>query len=230
VKADNSQGAVILLSGGLDSTVALAMSQELFRIDTALFIDYGQLGAGREQVAASAVASHYQIPLRVIPIPWLGEMSASSLTGAREIPDFPEGAPAEGIEALSRSVWVENRNGIIVNIAAALASVLGCEVVITGFNAEEARTFPDNSLEFVEAVNRSLRISAGTPVRVESPTISMSKKEIVAAGIGLGIPWETIWSCYRPGITMCGRCESCSRLRMAVEGTSAAGRVVFEAR
>lgn len=229
MKADNSQGAVILLSGGLDSTVALAMSQELFRIDTALFIDYGQLGAGREQVAASAVASHYQVPLRVISIPWLGEMSASSLTGAGEIPDFPDGG-GEGLEAVSRSVWVENRNGIIVNIAAALASVLGCEVVITGFNAEEARTFPDNSLEFVEAVNRSLKISAGTPVRVESPTIPMSKREIVEAGIGLGIPWETIWSCYRPGITMCGRCESCSRLRMAVEGTPAAGRVVFEAR
>jgi len=229
VKADNSQGAVILLSGGLDSTVALAMSQERFGIETALFIDYGQLGAGREQVAASAVASHYQIPLRVISIPWLGEMSASSLTGAGEIPDFPDGG-GEGLEAVSRSVWVENRNGIIVNIAAALASVLGCEVVITGFNAEEARTFPDNSLEFVEAVNRSLKISAGTPVRVESPTIPMSKREIVEAGIGLGIPWETIWSCYRPGITMCGRCESCSRLRMAVEGTPAAGRVVFEAR
>ncbi len=230
MKADNGEGSVILLSGGLDSTVALAMSQERFRIETALFIDYGQLGAGREQVAASAVASHYQIPLRVISIPWLGEMSASSLTGAGEIPDFPDGAGGEGLEAVSRSVWVENRNGIIVNIAAALASVLGCGVVVTGFNAEEARTFPDNSLEFVEAVNRSLRISAGTPVRVESPTILMDKKEIVEAGIGLRIPWETIWSCYRPGITMCGRCESCSRLRMAVEGTPAAGRVVFEAR
>ena len=230
MKADNGEGAVILLSGGLDSTVALAMSQELFRIDTALFIDYGQLGAGREQVAASAVASHYQIPLRVISDPVArGDVGFVPYRG-RGDPRFPGWRHGEGLEAVSRSVWVENRNGIIVNIAAALASVLGCEVVITGFNAEEARTFPDNSLEFVEAVNRSLKISAGTPVRVESPTISMSKKEIVAAGIGLGIPWETIWSCYRPGITMCGRCESCSRLRMAVEGTPAAGRVVFEAR
>ena len=88
VKADKTQGAVVLLSGGLDSTVSLAMASGLFRIDTALFIDYGQLGAGREQVAANAVASHYGIPLRVIPIPWLGAMSASSLTGAGEIPRF----------------------------------------------------------------------------------------------------------------------------------------------
>ena len=123
---------------------------------------------------------------------------------------------------------MENRNGILVNIAAALASVNGCEVIVTGFNLEEARTFPDNSREFVEAVNRSMEISVGSPVRVECPTISMDKKEIVTAGLELEIPWELIWSCYRPGITMCGRCESCSRLRMAVERTSAAVRVVFE--
>ncbi len=217
-----------MLSGGLDSTVALAAASEMFRIDTTLFVDYGQLGAGREQVAANAVAAHYGMPLRVISIPWLGAMSASSLTGAGEIPDYPKGADDAAMEAVSRAVWVENRNGILVNIAAALASSLGCEVVVTGFNREEARTFPDNSAEFLEAVNRSLEISVGTPVRVESPTISMDKKEIVKTGIDLGIPWELIWSCYRPGITMCGRCESCSRLRMAVEGTPVERRVVFE--
>jgi 7-cyano-7-deazaguanine synthase len=109
-----------------------------------------------------------------------------------------------------------------------VAAAKGCGVVIVGFNREEAQDFPDNGEDFLASVNASLEIGAGAPVRVESPTVALVKREIVARGIGLGIPWTNLWSCYRGGERMCGLCESCGRLRRAIAGTSAEDEVVFE--
>lgn len=224
---------MILLSGGLDSTVSLALSLMAYDIDSALFIDYSQLAARREEEAAKAIAGHYGIPFFSIAIPWLGELSSSALTGGdAQIPDYTGRAAGAGAAppprpAISEAVWVENRNGIFVNIAAAYAASRGCAAVITGFNREEASTFPDNSPAFVDAVNGALSISTGVPMRVESPTILMEKREIAARGIELEIPWELLWSCYREGGLMCGKCESCVRLMAAVRSTPAEGKIEF---
>jgi 7-cyano-7-deazaguanine synthase len=212
-----------MLSGGLDSTVSLAMAAEDHDIRAALFFDYGQVPAAREREAALSIAGRYGIGFEKIDIPWLGRVSGSGLVGKEEsIPDYSSDEVAG-----SKAVWVENRNGIFVNAAAAFASALGCEAVITGFNMEEAATFPDNSPAFVEAVNRALEISVGSPVKVVSPTIGMDKMAIAAKGIDLGIPFELLWSCYRAGPVMCGRCESCFRLMRAVKGTPAESIVSF---
>jgi 7-cyano-7-deazaguanine synthase len=189
-----------------------------YTIDTALFFDYGQIAARREEGAARGISSHYGLSFKKIELPWLGRISASALTG---------GQPGSAMLDVD-SVWVENRNGIFVNIAASVAASKGCAAVITGFNREEAASFPDNSEKFVEAANAMLRISTRTGVRVESPTISMLKKEITALGVKLRIPWERLWSCYHGGEMMCGNCRSCRYLKSAVEGTSAAGIIRFE--
>jgi 7-cyano-7-deazaguanine synthase len=124
-------------------------------------------------------------------------------------------------------VWVENRNGVFINIAAAVAEAAGCNFVIAGFNSEEAEQFPDNSAAYLERVNASLELGAGASVRVVSPTLGMRKREIVETGIRLKIPWKDIWSCYRDGPVMCGRCESCRRLARAVSGTAAEAEIRF---
>ena len=221
-QAENENRAVALLSGGLDSTVALAIAREQLTISLGLYFDYGQRAASRERDAAGAIADHYGLPLECVELPWLGRISSSALIeGGRDLPDLGEGAPAD--DASARAVWVENRNGIFVNIAASFAASRGCRAVVAGFNAEEAASFPDNSERFVDSVNRSLEDGTSAGVRVVCPTIRMPKRRIIEEGLRLGAPWHLIWSCYRGKDLMCGTCESCTRLKRAAAGTEALG-------
>ena len=113
--------------------------------------------------------------------------------------------------ASAQAVWVPNRNGLLVNLAAALAEADGHAAVVVGFNAEEAATFPDNGAPFFEALNACLAFSTQTSVRVVAPCLALTKSELMAAGKAVGAPIEASWSCYGPGPEPCQRCESCLR-------------------
>jgi len=226
-EGEERRGGVALVSGGLDSTVAVALSLETFRLERGLFFDYGQHAAGEEFRSAGRVADRYGMPLERIELPWMERISRSALIrGKGEPPDLE--SPDPGDQSRSQAVWVENRNGVFVDIAASIAASTGCGVVIAGFNAEEAVAFPDNSERYLDAINRALALGTRIEVEVVSPTIRMTKSEIVREGLRLGIPWSDLWSCYRSGDAMCGRCESCVRLKNAVAGTAASGLVHFE--
>jgi len=214
------ENAIALLSGGLDSTVALAMAADEYDIGKALFFDYGQCAAGREKRAAGEIASFYGVELEKMELPWLGELSSSAIIA--EVPKTRSSGGSGG-----KAVWVENRNGIFLNIAAAVAVSSGCEVVLVGFNMEEAETFPDNSVDYINAVNRALELGELSRVRVESHTADMRKNDIVREGIEREIPWESLWSCYRGGERMCGECESCLKLKNAVAGTAVESIINF---
>jgi 7-cyano-7-deazaguanine synthase len=206
--------------------VALALARESYTIPLGIFFDYGQRAAPREFESAEAVAKHYGMSLERIELPWLGRISSSALIDG--VGDIPDAGPRELADGLfAGAVWVENRNGIFVNIAASFAASIGCSSVVVGFHAEEASSFPDNSGRFIDALNTALADGTSNGVRVISPTIGMTKRDIVREGLRLGIPWHMIWSCYRGEYEMCGRCESCSRLRMAAEGTEALGFLRF---
>lgn len=218
--------AVALLSGGLDSTVALALAgTEGWESVAALFFDYGQRAARREEHAARSIAGRYRVPFERLDLPWLARLSTSALVS--RVSEVPSWSAEELDDAAPRTVWVENRNGIFINIAAFYAAELGCARVIVGFNREEAAAFPDNSERFLERTNGVLELGLARPVRVVSPTLRMTKREIVEAALALEIPWELLWSCYRGGEMLCGSCESCVRLRRAVAGTPAERRVKF---
>lgn len=221
-----AERAVVLLSGGLDSTVALAAAAAAGSVCSALFFDYGQRAARREHEAARAVAKRFGLPFASIDLPWLARLSRSALIEGKGHP--PRWSPDRLGDAGPRDVWIENRNGIFIDIAAFHAAESGAGAVIVGFNREEAAAFPDNSEEYLVRVNRALELGLERRVRVESPTLRMTKREIVARGLELDIPWELVWSCYGGGVRMCGSCESCLRLGRAVEGTPAQGRVHFE--
>jgi 7-cyano-7-deazaguanine synthase len=223
------ESAVALLSGGLDSAVSLAIAAGRYDVGLSLFFDYGQIPAGKEEESSRAFARHYGTAFERIELQWLGHISSSTMTpGGDDTPDYPVEGDPDDQARVSRAVWVENRNGIFVNVAAAFAAAKAATVIITGFNSEEAGAFPDNSGEFVDVINRALAISTGAPVRVESPTLEMQKREVVKRGIELDLPWKHIWSCYRGGERMCGKCESCIRLKNAVGGTHARASVFFE--
>jgi 7-cyano-7-deazaguanine synthase len=116
---------------------------------------------------------------------------------------------------------VPNRNGVFVNVAAAFAESLGARDVVTGFNLEEAATFPDNSTEFMKCASGALALSTANHVRLVSPTARLDKAGIVRLGVRTGAPLAHVWSCYEAGPRMCGSCESCARLVRALDRGSA---------
>jgi 7-cyano-7-deazaguanine synthase len=204
------QRAVALVSGGLDSVVSLARAQTEMDVRLVLFADYGQRAAERERAAVLSVATFYGLPFREVDITWLRELSPEGMrSGTQRNTGEPE------LDSLD-AVWIPNRNGVLLNVAAAFAENYRCEFVITGFNREEAVEFPDNRAEYVDRVNRGLELSTRGGVRVTSFTQDLEKNEIVALGVELRAPLSVIWSCYEGGDVMCGRCASCRRLKAAV--------------
>ena len=202
---------VAILSGGLDSTVSLAAATRKMEVVLALTFDYGQRAAKRERAASARIAKHYGIPHRVIAIAWLAEITGSALVNRKA--RIPRN---EMSERSAKAVWVPNRNGIFIEIAAAHAESLGANRLITGFNKEEAATFPDNSAAYVGAINRALSYSTANGVKVVSYTGALDKKKIVALGRRLDAPLQHIWPCYEGGRTWCGECESCLRSLRAI--------------
>ncbi len=207
--------SVVLLSGGLDSTVNLAYALTEGSVKLALTVNYGQLAAQQEIEAASRLAKHYGIAHQIIELPWLQQITNTALVSQEQLLPEPSEAALDQYEQARQTaaaVWVPNRNGLFVNIAACFAETLDCRQVVTGFNREEAATFPDNTPEFTQAVTAAMKYSTANQVAVVSYTARLDKKEIVALGQRLGVPWELVWSCYRGGEAMCGKCESCQRL------------------
>lgn len=211
--------AVVLLSGGLDSTVNLLSARQENEIALALTFDYGQRAVVKEKAVASLVTRHFKIPHQVLELPFFSQWGQSSLVDHKK--SIPQGASVS-IDNLkisqetAKSVWVPNRNGIFLNIAAGFAEALGAQFIIPGFNKEEAATFPDNSEDFLQAATKSLQFSTANQVQVKCLTTNLSKTEIVALGKKLGMDWKWIWPCYFSGSSWCGQCESCQRSKRAL--------------
>ena len=207
------------MSGGLDSVVAVWAARDKCDVVAALTFDYGQRAAEREVEAAARVAEKIGCDHLVVALPWLGELGNSALTDhAAQVPKLVASAldDTQTAPQSAAAVWVPNRNGVFLNVAAAHAEALDCHRIICGFNAEEAATFPDNSTEFMEAADRFFELSTMAKPRVMSPTARLSKREIVLLGQRLGAPLQDVWSCYHGGEQHCWECESCQRLKRAV--------------
>jgi 7-cyano-7-deazaguanine synthase len=222
----STRRAVALVSGGLDSTAALAAAGAEGCVPvSALFFDYGQHAARREADAAREIAGYYGLLFERLELPWLARISKSALVAPAAEP--PRWSSNRLDDPAPRAVWVENRNGIFINIAACYAAECGYDAVVVGFNREEAAVFPDNSETFLGRINDALEFGLQRRVRVVCPTLRMTKREIVERALALQIPWELLWSCYRGGDHPCGVCESCLRLKRAVAGTPAERRLRF---
>ena len=213
--------SIVLLSGGLDSAVAFKKSVDTGDVVLCLTFDYGQRAADKEAKAAAEMSSLYGVRHELIKLPWLKEICQTALVCSdKQIPELStdelDGARGK-TEASAKSVWVPNRNGVFINIAASYCETLHADNIVTGFNIEEAATFPDNSPEFIEAINSSLNYSTLNKVKLLSPTAPLNKKEIVNLGMEINAPLELLWSCYKGGERMCGVCESCMRLKRALE-------------
>jgi 7-cyano-7-deazaguanine synthase len=210
--------AVVLLTAGVDSSVNIVKALEKFSVRLALTFDYGQRAAAREVDRAAKLAQHFNLRHEVVKLPWFSLFTRTSLVSGAEI---PSGKDVE-IDNLKRSfetakkVWVPNRNGILLNIAAGFAEGLGAQYIIPGFNREEAATFPDNTGEFLKTLDASFAYSTDSSIKTFCFTTALDKTEIVREGQRLRLPFQMLWPCYLGGETWCGECESCQRFKRAL--------------
>jgi 7-cyano-7-deazaguanine synthase len=201
--------SIVVLSGGLDSTVSLAYEKSNTKL--ILFFNYHQLALEKERSAVKKISKYYKIPWKEVEINFMDSF--------KNVPENVKIDSKKETEQSAEVVWVPNRNALFANIAAYFAALEGAKTVVMGFNKEEAETFPDNSSEFVKRVNDLWQYSLKKKIVLKSHTIEMMKSQIVKAGQELDVPWKYIWSCYLAHEKMCGKCESCLRLKRAISST-----------
>lgn len=208
--------AVILLSGGLDSLVSLGLVRNNYESMLALTFDYGQKAVKSEIETSQKISEYYNISHKVITLDWLKEITHTSLVADTEVP-----TDIEDYTASMKAVWVPNRNGLFLNIAACYADAEGCRDIIIGANKEEGETFSDNTIEFAKRVTAEFEYSTLVKPVVVAPLINYDKNDIVKKALENNIPLEFVKSCYLGGEKNCGRCESCVRLKNALKNNGA---------
>lgn len=212
--------AIILLSGGLDSVVSIAQAKSNgLDFVLALTFDYGQKSFKKELKASKEIAGFYNIKHEVIKLDWLKDITSTSLVAQCDVPDISVDAldNTQVINESMKNVWVPNRNGLFINIAASYADSFGYGYIVIGANKEEAATFSDNSEQFINDMNQVLKTSTNEDIKVLAPLIGFDKNEIVKKAVELNAPLHLINSCYNDTHKHCGRCESCNRLKRALE-------------
>ncbi len=223
--------SIILLSGGLDSAVNLAWAAANSEARLALTFDYGQRAAGQEIRCARKLAEFYAVPWLSLNLDWLRDITETALV--RRDVDLPELSPEElddvenRARASAESVWVPNRNGLFIAIAACYAEKENASLILAGFNGEEGATFPDHRPEFIKSTNDSLRYSTRVETRVFSCTMDLTKRQIFSLALKHQVPLHLLWSCYEGGEKQCGRCESCQRLKRAAAAAGKSESLVF---
>lgn len=211
--ADASK-ALVLCSGGVDSTTLLAMAVEKYGAENvfALSISYGQRHE-KEIESAKKVASHYGVEQRFLDLASIFTDSDCSLL-LHSTQDVPEESYADQLaqtDGKPVSTYVPFRNGLFLSSAASMALSLDCEVVYYGAHHDDwaGNAYPDCSQEFVDAMNCAIVEGTGGELRLEAPFVQLSKADIVAQGLKLNVPYELTWSCYEGGEKPCGVCGTC---------------------
>ena len=211
--------AVLLLSGGLDSTTLLALATSQGYAIHALSFSYGQRHAA-ELAAARKIASHYGVVQHVVTDIDLRVFGGSALTSDIEVPRNRE------LDDQIPVTYVPARNTIFLSFALAWAEVLGAPDIFIGVNALDYSGYPDCRPEFIAAFQEMARLATrvgveggAEPVTIRTPLIEMSKKEIIELGLSLGVDYSMTTSCYDPDTNghACGRCDSCILRRRGFE-------------
>lgn len=208
--------AIVILSGGLDSTVCMSVAaQEGHKIYPITFA-YGQRHS-REVEQAKKIADYYNcIKHLVLDIGFFGEIGASALT-SEEI-EVPTNRNLDDIAKEVPVTYVPFRNAVFLSMAVGYAEAIGAEKIYIGVNALDYSGYPDCRPEFIRAFQEAVTLGAaapvnGSPIQIETPLISLTKADIVRLGIKNKAPLHLTTSCYKGGEKACGVCDSC-RLRL----------------
>ena len=203
------QGAVVLLSGGLDSATVLAIAREAGRDCFCLTFDYGQRHQ-REIEAARALARWAGVPHEVLTfqLPWKGSALLDQTA------PLPKDRSLATMAGEIPSTYVPARNTIFLSFAASWAEGIGASFIYFGANAVDYSGYPDCRQGYLLAFQRLLALGTkggveGKAPEILTPLVNKTKTEIVKWGLSLGVPYEWTWSCYEGKEAPCRRCDSC---------------------
>ncbi len=213
-------GAVVLLSGGLDSTTCLAQAVADGTNPIALSFRYGQRHT-KELKSAAAVADYFHVKHIIIDLDL--SMFHSALTDMTlNVPENrDEGAMGSDIPI----TYVPARNIIMLSVAAGICESFGADKIYIGVNSVDYSGYPDCRPEFIEAFEKAINKGTkagveGHPIKIVAPIQNASKCDIVKLGKKLGAPLHLTWSCYEGGEKACGKCDSC---QLRLKGFADAG-------
>ncbi len=212
--------AVIVLSGGLDSTTCMGIAEKQGYELYPLTFQYGQKH-DKEIEHAKKIASHYNVKKhKLVNIDFFNQIGGSALTDeAIDVPQY--GESEEAIPA----TYVPARNMIFLSLASAYAEVIGAEKVFIGVSAIDYSGYPDCRPAFIHSMNETVKLATkqGTTdgnLEIEAPLLHLTKGETIILGSELHVPYDLTTSCYNGGDEACGECDSC---RLRLEGFKEAG-------
>jgi len=208
--SDEQRKVVLIMSGGLDSTVLFYWFLRRNYLVRPVGFNYGQRH-GRELTAAQRICTARGLHYEVIDLsairPFIGGSSQTSDNVA-----VPHGHYAE--ESMKQTV-VPNRNMIMLSVAAGFAISLGYDAIAYGAHTGDHAIYPDCRYEFACAMRDALLICDWSPIKLMTPFIGIDKSRIVKLGEDMGVPFDQTWSCYEGGAFHCGRCGTCVERKLA---------------
>lgn len=218
----NSKAKVLVLcSSGLDSVYNLLKAKQEFSEIGVIFFDYSQKAVAQEYVHVKELCQALKLDFIKVDLPWYRNLESSLISKKTEISKYSSVKEAD--DSLNLPEWVPNRNGVFVNIGAAIAESRSYQFIIMGLNKEEAVRFPDNTKTFLDRSNALFELSTLKKPKIFSYSVDMLKNDIyydlckTAELLGIKNIKEYIWSCYDSYEKMCGNCESCLRLKRVIK-------------
>ena len=219
--------AMVLFSGGVDSTTCLGMAVDKYGAENvvALSIAYGQKHT-KEIECSQKIAQHYGVEHLYLDLGKIFQYSNCSLLSHsdQEIPTESYAKQIEKTHGAPVSTYVPFRNGLFLSSAASIALSKGCEVIYYGAHSDDAagNAYPDCSDAFNKAINDAIYIGSGNQLKVEAPFIGLTKAQVVKKGLELKVPYELTWSCYMGEDKPCGVCGTCIDRAKAFEANGVA--------
>lgn len=206
--------ALVLFSGGIDSTTALALAIDQYKKENviALSISYGQKHT-KEIEAAKKIAQYYQVEHLYLDLSKIFTYSDCSLLqhSDNEIPHESYNEQLIKTAGIPVSTYVPFRNGLFLSSAASIALSRDCQVIYYGAHSDDAAgsAYPDCSEVFNNAMNQAVYEGSGHQLEIKAPFVEMTKTEIIKIGLSLKVPYQLTWSCYEGDEHPCGTCGTC---------------------
>jgi 7-cyano-7-deazaguanine synthase len=213
--------AVIVLSGGLDSTTCMGIAKEAGYDLYPITFHYEQRHE-REVECARQIAEYYDVSKhhRIVNLSFFQQLGGSSLT------DKTQMVQTSGVTDQIPNTYVPARNMIFLSLATAYAEVIGAKRIYVGVSAVDFSGYPDCRPEFIESMTQTINLATKIGVTseekltIETPIIQLSKADTIKIGVSLNVPYHLTTSCYLGGVAACGACDSC---RLRIKGFEGAG-------
>ncbi len=222
LRSGKKEKAIVLFSGGVDSTTCVYWAKKEFYDPILLSIEYGQRHSLELQYAEKLVEQIGPIEHIILRLN-LRRIGGSALTDEKSV---PKGGSDLDKEEHIPITYVPGRNLIFLSLAFSVAEARKCQNIFIGVNALDYSGYPDCRAEFIDQFEKTVNVGTkmgveGKRIKIHTPLVNMSKAEIIQAGISMGVPYQYTWSCYDPQESKpCGDCDSCILRR---EGFKKAG-------